>query len=327
MTYDEMVDMWERERLADGMVEPYTVRRSACNARRFSPTIGGMPADGVKPLDATRAVRELRERGSARGAALSPASIRKSMKAGKQVYKWAIRYNVITCANPFDAVEIPREKPNKKREALDEETAASMLREIRKELDAYTALGEMRFASLCLMVVIGMLTGMRRGELLALTWGDIDFDNSKLTISKAYKADKYIGEPKSEAGKRTISLGGIAIAALSKHRAFQRDVFEGDDDSDEFVFCNDDGEMMSPDSFERWWGSWAAKHGIGGVVFHQLRHTHATMLIAAGVDVKTVQTRLGHSDAEITLNVYAHAVPKNDELAAAAIDDMILGQR
>lgn len=85
MTYDEMVDLWERERLADGMVEPYTVKRSACNARRFSPTIGDMPADGVKPLDATRAVRELRERGSARGAALSPASIRKSMKDRKSV--------------------------------------------------------------------------------------------------------------------------------------------------------------------------------------------------------------------------------------------------
>ena len=73
-------------------------------------------------------------------------------------------------------------------------------------------------------------------------------------------------------------------------------------------------------AFEHWWRSWANKNGWEGLRFHELRHTHATLLIADGVDVKTVQMRLGHSSAVVTMTCYAHAIPLSDGAAAEALD-------
>ncbi|MEG1827083.1 tyrosine-type recombinase/integrase [Gordonibacter sp.] len=74
--------------------------------------------------------------------------------------------------------------------------------------------------------------------------------------------------------------------------------------------------------FQRWWRPWRTERGFEGLKFHELRHTQATQLLANGVDVKTVQNRLGHSDASLTLNWYAHAVPENDKKAADLVGNL-----
>ena len=77
--------------------------------------------------------------------------------------------------------------------------------------------------------------------------------------------------------------------------------------------------------FEHWWRTWADENGWEGLRFHDLRHTHATLLISGGTDVKTVQMRLGHSSAEITMSCYAHAIPLSDANAAESIDSSLFG--
>ena len=79
-------------------------------------------------------------------------------------------------------------------------------------------------------------------------------------------------------------------------------------------------------SFTRWWGVFRDGHGFPTLKFHELRHTQATQLLANGVDVKTVQARLGHANASVTLNWYAHAVPENDVEAAAVVGNLFAGQ-
>ena len=86
--------------------------------------------------------------------------------------------------------------------------------------------------------------------------------------------------------------------------------------------CNDKGEFMAPTNFSRWWRTFAKENGFEGLRFHELRHTQATQLVSNGVDMKTIQHRLGHSSATLTMNLYAHALPENDIQAAQLIGNL-----
>ena len=93
------------------------------------------------------------------------------------------------------------------------------------------------------------------------------------------------------------------------------------------VFTSGTGGYLNPSGFSRWWREFAKEAGFEGLKFHELRHTQATVLLANKVDVKTVQTRLGHANASITLNLYAHAVPENDRDAADLVGDLFKGRK
>ena len=87
-------------------------------------------------------------------------------------------------------------------------------------------------------------------------------------------------------------------------------------DGDTPVCSDSKGGFICPNNFSRWWRRFVADCGFEGLRYHELRHTQATLLLGSNVDVKTVQSRLGHADASITLNTYAHALPENDRAAA-----------
>lgn len=91
--------------------------------------------------------------------------------------------------------------------------------------------------------------------------------------------------------------------------------------------CSDKGEFVNPTNFSRWWRGFAEKSGFPHLKFHELRHAQASQLIANGVDIKTVQGRLGHASATLTMNQHAHALPENDRKAAELIGTLFsLGQ-
>lgn len=89
------------------------------------------------------------------------------------------------------------------------------------------------------------------------------------------------------------------------------------------VCCSDKGDYIAPTNFSRWWRTLAEESGFAGLRFHELRHTQATQLVSNGVDMKTVQHHLGHSSATFTMNLYAHALPENDEQAALLIVNLL----
>lgn len=93
------------------------------------------------------------------------------------------------------------------------------------------------------------------------------------------------------------------------------------------VCCSDVGSFYRVDNFTHWWSDWRDKNGFGGLKFHELRHTQATMLLANGVDAKTVQTRLGHANPSITLSWYAHAIPEKDREAAEMVGALFSEQQ
>jgi integrase len=179
--------------------------------------------------------------------------------------------------------------------------------------------------------ITALFTGLRRGELLALRWGNVDLDNEIIKVRESLeqtKAGLRFKPPKSRAGVRDVTLPAIVTDTLvaQRKRLLEQRLLLGlgklaDKD---FVFPAWDASPQWPNVFGTAWSRLAAARGLA-VSFHELRHTHASQLIDHGVDVVTISKRLGHSSAAITLSVYAHLYRKDDSKAAAAID-AALGQ-
>jgi integrase len=177
------------------------------------------------------------------------------------------------------------------------------------------------------IVVVALGTGMRRGELCALRWRDVDLDAPAVRVERSVEetaAGLRVKAPKSRHGRRSITLPGSAVGTLRAHRLRQIELRLalgagrlGDDD---LVFAMPDGTLRSPDNLSRDWRRAVIGLKLPPVMFHALRHTHASALIAAGLDVLTISRRLGHGTPAFTLTVYGHLFSNTDLTAARAID-------
>jgi integrase len=183
-------------------------------------------------------------------------------------------------------------------------------------------------------VIVALFTGVRRGELLALRWHHVDFDTKTLHIRDSLDETKAGGvkikPPKTEAGLRDIALPDIVIDTLHSHRKAQLEMRLalglGKLPDDALVFPAMDGSSpRSPRIFSAEWCTLANSIGLGDISLHALRHTHASMLISAGLDVVLISKRLGHSNPSITLRIYAHQFAKRDDRAADAINAALAG--
>ena len=188
--------------------------------------------------------------------------------------------------------------------------------------------------------------GLRKGEALGLDWGNVDFDAGAVFVCKQFSNDRKLRPPKSTKSRRWVSLDPSTVAFLAQWKAMQPETMDqrlefvqGDETP---VVINPFGTNTDPTNFNRMFRDFCSKHGFGsyesearylddrgyvrirkvgykGLTPHGLRHTHATLLIGANNDLKTVSTRLGHSSVSLTLNVYADAIRKNDVAAAESI--------
>jgi integrase len=180
-------------------------------------------------------------------------------------------------------------------------------------------------------MILSLFAGLRRGELLALRWCHIDLDKKVLHVREALEETRAHGvlvkTPKSRAGRRDISLPDIVVETLREQRKAQLELRfrlgQGNLSDDDLLFPTLEGSLPSPRAFSAEWADVAASIGMPEVTFHALRHTHASQLIDAGVDVVTISKRLGHSGPGITLNVYAHLFRDNDARAATAINEAL----
>ena len=177
------------------------------------------------------------------------------------------------------------------------------------------------------LVVTALGTGMRRGELLALRWIDVDLDGNKLRIERALeetKAGLRVKPPKTAYGKRTITLPASVVDVLRDCRRQQVEkrlaLGLGKFAKDALVFPQADGTPRSPRRFSKQWAEAVEQLRLPKVSFHALRHPHASALIAHKADVLTISRRLGHGSAAITLRIYGHIFNATDDAAASAMD-------
>ena len=175
------------------------------------------------------------------------------------------------------------------------------------------------------IVELALATGMRRGELLGLQWGDVDLDKATLRVERSVeetRAGLRLKPPKTRRGRRNITLGESAVAMLRAHRVKQLELRLalglGKIADDALCSARSRASCCDPATSPRHGREWCPIRR-----FHSLRHAHASMLINAGVDILTISRRLGHAKAAITLDTYGHLIGGADEAAAAAIEKVL----
>lgn len=183
---------------------------------------------------------------------------------------------------------------------------------------------------LFLPIVLASTLGLRRGEILALRWRDLDWDKAELRIERALELTKKYGlrlkSPKTDRGRRTIALPQFTLRALHHHRVAQAEYrllmgrrYENND----LVCSSTVGTFWHPRNLSRAFRAMVDKLGLPPVNFHGLRHTHITHLLRAGVHPKIASERAGHASVAITMDIYSHVLPNMQRDAAAKVDEYL----
>jgi len=273
------------------------------------PRIGAVRLSALRPDQVQRCCAEMLDAG------LSPASVRKAHVVLHSALRHAVRMRLIT-RNPSDDLMLPKVRRPEIKALTDEEIGAML------------AAAEGRPVAVPLLVLVSL--GVRRGELLALQWADVDLEVRTVSVRRTLEessAGVHLKEPKTVRSSRTIALPASTVAALRAHHAAQqRARLAGGKAFNklDLVFPSPDGEPWKPSAFASNTRTVFKKAGLT-CRLHDLRHTHATMLLRQGVHPKVVQERLGHANVSITLDIYSHCTANMQQEAAAKIDEALRG--
>jgi integrase len=229
----------------------------------------------------------------------------------REALQQAVRWKLLV-RNPADAVEPPKVE-RREMQVLDEHQTKRLL----------AAVGGTR---LYIPVLLAVTTGLRRGEILALRWQDIDLDQGTLAVRRSLEQTRggnRFKEPKTKKARRVVALPALTTEALRKHKVEQAKarLLIGADYADEGLVCaRRHGTPLDPAETTAGFAALIKKADLPKIRFHDLRHSHATQLLRQLVHPKVVSERLGHSTIGITLDVYSHVLPGMQEEAARRID-------
>lgn len=337
ITLSDLIEDWKKSRELAGKASQRTIMSERRALRHVERYLGDRAVNSIDPLMIERTYASIKE-----DAGLSGTTLKQIHNSLKSVFDKAVDYGYIL-RNPCDRVVSPsRNKSN--RNALTAEDASRLLaclereeREICTELlnkekrnRARNATNERDFirgiviASYLVAARIALATGMRRGEIFGLTWNAFNEERNTLNVYQALTDKGTIKEPKTEAGFRTITVDEQTAEHLKDWKNFQAFMlksFDSAQSEDTPICCSNVGGFVNLSNFEHWWGRFREKHGFNGLRFHELRHTQATQLLANGIDLRTVQDRMGHASAAVTMS-YTHSVSENDAKAAELIGNI-----
>ncbi len=343
VTLRAFCDEFIRNKRTSGKASQNTIDRDKARLDFICEILGDISLRDINVRVIEFLYKEIRERRTAQGWGCGNTTLRTYHVILKAVLKKAVDYDLIL-RNPCDRVDAPSvDKVHRK--SLTVEEASDFLKKIDQEEDeaiSYLIAKEQRQSdwgvsnkrdyllgmanvSYLLAVRLGFASGMRLGEVLALQWGSVNFDACTISIIQSLDNKSKPKAPKTEAGHRTIAIDATTIKHLKRWHDLQIELLDtlcidvGDLSP---VLCSATGDYLNKDNFGRWWRTFRKSIGFEDLKFHELRHTQATQLLANGVDIKTVQNRLGHAKASITMDFYAHAVPENDEKAAQLIGNL-----
>lgn len=378
-TFAELCRVWEDEMRFGKVCNAYKLKSYSTHLSYMCAHFGDKPVAEVTPDDVRAALRSV-----VRTRRLSDTTANAIFAVTKRVFTYARKKGKIH-VNPCEDMKAPRPSEAVDRHSLtanecaliratldrDEEAAYEAFRgkeQRQREYDPFKGSTDERDSlrglveiSNILAVRLMLATGMRRGEVLGLTWSAVNFATKQIKVvqalavqkldanaddfdaeeerievrrSRSGKSSLVIKRPKTKRGIRTLYVDDDTLAHLREWKKFQAralKLIRVDEDGNAIsvkqtqatpVFCSSCGSWEDPSNLNRWWAGTATTDGyrdrIGfpDLKMHEFRHTQATMLLGNGVDVKTVQARLGHARSSHTLDLYAHAIPANDQAAA-----------
>lgn len=213
----------------------------------------------------------------------------------------AVKWNIVS-RNVCDAVSPPR-IPRKEQQILNKQQALNLMQHVKEHrLEAN--------------LMIALTTGIRRGEMLALRWSDIDFEKGSVQIQRTVDYIPHYGyvetEPKTATGRRKIMLASFVVETLKVHRIQQQEDKEKVGEhwiEKDLVFCGLHGDYFNPNYLLRIFKKVLVEAGLPHMRWHDLRHSAATILLSMNIHPKIVQEMLGHSTINMTLDIYSHAIP------------------
>ena len=358
ITLKEFTDRWLKEyasqKLQPGTVEKYKAELDD----KILPVIGHLKLSELRPatLNATFvAMTKDGARKDGKSGGYSRATIKKTQDVLSSVLRTAMEWEIIE-KNPMDKVRSVGECAADKVEFFTPEQASLFLDYIEKPYKVKTK-GHKRVDDTGTEYTVGdyertkeipeqirvlfnlaIYGGLRKGELLALEWSDIDFDNDTVTVSKAVSVvagEQITKEPKTKTSRRTVSIPHFLTQRIKamKHERLKYRLSIGDYwQGAEWLFIQENGKQMSystpysafQDTITRYNADKKPGTQLPAIPFHGLRHTSATLLIASKQDVRTVSSRLGHAQASTTMNIYAHALQEMDRKAVDTLEQMLV---
>ena len=219
--------------------------------------------------------------------------------------------------NPADAVTPPRVQRHEIQTWNEEDVKQFLI--AAKESEYYP------------IFYLALFTGMRRSELLALKWSDIDFIYSQIYINRSIhhlrNGQTIFRQTKSAQGNRTIALPPSATLVLKEYheKCQSLRLLNGNPlQEDDLVFCHINSNPLLPDTITHAWIKLLRRKGLKNIRLHDTRHTHASLMLKQGIHPKVVQERLGHSSIQITLDTYSHVAPGIQSLAAKKFDELLI---
>jgi integrase len=311
ITVAQFLDRWLED--VKARVTPKTHERySEIVRKNINPLLGAVVLTKLRPMQISDAYAKALSSGRRNGrGGLAPSTVRYMHVVLKAAMQQAVRWQMLV-RNPVDAVDPPKI-----------ERGAMTTYDLAQTADLIDAT---RGTRITITVMLAVLCGLRRGEIAALRWRNINLDAAQLAVTESAEqtgAGVRYKKPKSGKG-RTVALSARVVKELRIHRVQQAEELLKlgvplTDDA--FVVAQADGSPLQPRTITHQWHLLLANNKtLPRIRFHDLRHAHATHMLSSGVHPKIASERLGHSKVGITLDLYSHVMPGMQEDAAARVD-------
>jgi integrase len=282
------------------------------------PTLGQLPLTAITSNRLNNFYASLLQTGNKRGGGLSAKTVRYIHTTLHKAFSDA-RNEGLLRTNPAELAKPPR-----------------LHASARKEMNVWDTETLRKFLNLTVDDRLGSawhvlaMTGMRRGELMGLRWSDIDFDRKRIIIRHTLVSVAYqiIESTPKNHQTRIIDIDESTVEVLKKQELNQnreKMAWATDYSDSGIVFCREDGTPIHPDSLSQSFERAIKRARVPRIRLHDLRHTHATLAMHAGVPIKVISERLGHESPSFTMKQYAHVLPTMQAEAASLIADIVLG--
>lgn len=324
--FADFVKEW-REKYATEHLAPKTLESYEFPLKNFIiPVFGHLRLEQIKTIHVIDYLNSLKKDGvrkDGKPGGLSSSSIQYHHRILKDIFKRAVEWKLIK-ESPVG----PGTRPKVVQEKTDVYTKEEVI-QLFDLLQSEPIQWRIFFS-------LAITTGLRRGELLALRWSEIDFERGTLQVNHSLTHTKKYGlqltAPKTESSRRTVSIPRYLLEEMKRYKHHKNqeriqadELWEGGEHF--FLFSTWNGKPFYPSTPRTWWSRFIKRTNFKYIRLHDLRHTAATLLINEGEHAKNISARLGHADIKTTLNIYSHYLQEADERVADKLDALFSPDR
>jgi integrase len=324
LTFREFIETQWLNDMGVKNLAPKTIHRyKAMLTKRILPEIGHIKLSDINRNHITKLYDSITmgSRLEGKKGDLLGSNVLQHHKLLSRIFNNAVLWALIE-TSPMKMIKTPKYSP-KITSFYDDEQVRLLLKHLNR-LDK----GQYQYK---VITMLALFTGMRRGEIAGLEWKDVDFEKRTISICRTSQylpgMGVYTKEPKTELSKRSITIPETIVELLKDYKSHQTNESQrlaNQWKPTDRLFTTWKGDPMNPNDITDWFTKFVKDHKLPSATFHGLRHTNVSLMIADGVDVRTIASRVGHANPTTTLNLYSHMLRKSDQLASDSLEKRIM---